>query len=223
MSFTQKSIDFLVENHLQNSRLWFNEHKADYSEYVLKPMQELVTALTPGMLKIDSEFITEPKVDKTISRIYRDTRFSKDKSLYRNNCWLTFMREKKLYMGMPAFWFEINPTGFGYGMGYYLASPQTMASIRKMICEDDELFGTAWAEFKKQAKFTLEGELYKKTKYPDKPEDLRNILDRKSISFNRYSPDFSSLFSDCLADELIRDYRLLAPMYDFFCAAEMRK
>lgn len=223
MAFSEKSLDFLCENRLQNSKLWFEEHKPDYTEHVLSPMQELVRTLTPTMLSIDSGFITEPRVDKTISRIYRDTRFSKDKSLYRDNCWFTFMREKKLYMGLPAYWFEINPAGFGYGMGYYQASGTSMESIRKMALSGDKLFKKAWSAYKAQSLFSLEGDLYKKTRHPEQPEELRNFLDRKSVSFNCYSSDFKMLFSDELPDVLKHGYEILKPIYQFLCAAELTR
>ncbi len=66
---------FLFENRLNNSREWFEAHKEDYRRLVLEPLQELVRALTPCALKIDGEFVTEPRVDRTICRIRRDAVF----------------------------------------------------------------------------------------------------------------------------------------------------
>lgn len=83
MPISKETLDFLVENRLQNSRDWFHDHKKVYQEVVLAPLIELVEKLTPVMWEIDPLFITTPKVCKTISRIYRDTRYTKDKSLYR--------------------------------------------------------------------------------------------------------------------------------------------
>ncbi len=223
MPFTQEGLDFLVENRLRDSREWFRENKPRYQELVVKPMAELVEALAPAMLKIDPGFITEPRVDRTISRIYRDVRFSHDKAIFRENIWLCFMREKKLYMGLPAYYFEITPSGFSYGMGYYQASPQSVQAIRTMIMGDEPAYKAAYKAYKGQSTFTLHGDLYKKTRHPDQPEEKRDWLDRKSLSFNAESDDFTLLFSDKLAHTLEDGFKKLAPVYHFLVAAESRK
>ena len=223
MPFTQASIDFLVENRMRDSREWFAEHKGRYKAVLLEPLVELVTRLAQPMLKIDPQLITEPRVDKTLSRIYRDTRFSKDKSLYRDNMWMVFMREKKLYEGPPAFYFDMGPNGFSYGMGYYQASAQTMAAVREMAARREPQFERADAAYLGQALFAMEGDFFKRARYPDATERQRDWLERKSLSFNRHSQDFSALFSDGLADLLLEGYRALAPIYEFLCEAEARR
>ena len=223
MPFSQKTIDFLVENKIHDSREWYQEHKDLYREFLLEPFTELVARLSPAMLKIDPQFITEPRVDRTLSRIYRDTRFSKDKSLYRDNMWMVFMREKKLYEGLPAFYFDFSPQGFSYGMGYYQASVASMDAIRQMALDNAAPFKKADKVFRKQDIFRMEGEAYKRSKYPDQPPEKREWLDKKNISFNCHSTDVDLLFSDSLADALMDGYMLLAPIYDFLCLAERKR
>ena len=223
MPFSWSTIEFLVENRLQDSREWYKENKERYSKVVLEPLIELVELLTPGMLKIDSQFITEPRVDRTISRIYRDTRFSKDKMLYRDNMWIVFMREKKLYEGLPAFYFDLTPKGFSYGMGYYQASTASMDAIRRLIIGEAPLFKKADKAFRNQKVFEMEGDSYKKSRHPDMPEHLRQWLDKKSISLNHHNDNVDLMFSNKLADELLAGFRLLAPIYDFLCLAEVQK
>ena len=84
MPITEKTLDFLSENRQRNDRNRFHENKSAYMNDVLVPLIELVNELAPIMLEIDPCFETSPKAGKTISRIYRDTRFSRDKSLYRD-------------------------------------------------------------------------------------------------------------------------------------------
>ena len=223
MPITQKTLDFLVENRLQDSRAWYQAHKEAYQEHVLAPLRALVEEITPGMLLIDPQLITEAKVDRTISRVYRDTRFSKDKTLYRDNCWIVFMRDKKLYGGPPAFYFDMGPGGFSYGCGYYMASPASLQCIRELILRREPAFQEALAAFEGQKLFSLEGEMYKRTRHPDKPEELRRWLDRKGFSLNCHSGDFELLFSDALPGVLLEGFRILAPIYRFFCAAEERR
>ena len=90
--FSQKTLDFLFENRLHDSREWFAQHKKEYQELVIQPLRQLVMDLSPTMLELDPEFNTEPKVDKTICRVWRDTRYTKDPSLYRDHMWILFKR-----------------------------------------------------------------------------------------------------------------------------------
>lgn len=83
MPLSRETLEFLFENHLQDSKAWFDAHRDVYQRAVLEPMQELSDALAPEMLKIDPQFVTQAKVGKTISRLRRDTRFTHDPSLYR--------------------------------------------------------------------------------------------------------------------------------------------
>jgi len=184
---------------------------------------ELVTILAPVMLSIDDLLICEPKVDKTISRIYRDTRFSKDKSFYRDHMWCSFKRDKKLFPGFPEFFFDLSPVGFCYGFGYYAAGADSMNSIKELILSGDKDFEKVLKSSEKQDVFVMEGECYKRSKYPDKPADLRAWLDRKSIYFIHNSEDFKLLFSEKLAGMLAEDYKILEPVYRFILKAELRK
>ena len=223
MPFSIKTLDFLSENRMRNNKAWFNEHKSDYQNLVLAPFVELVEKLAPTMLEMDSLLICEPKVDKCISRIYRDTRFSKDKSFYRDVMWCFFMRIKKLTGGQPGFFFELSQAGFRYGCGYYMAATDTMDSMRELILNDDKDFQKALKTFEKQSVFGMEGESYKKSRHPQSPENLRNWLDRKTICFIHNSKDFDLLFSDKLPDKIAEDFQRIKPIYQFLMKCEERK
>ena len=222
MPFSNDSINFLFENRVMDSRVWFAEHREDYDRLALEPLRELVTALTPTMLSIDPLFICEPKVDRSISRIYRDTRFSHDKSIFRDIMWCVFIRDKKLYNGLPGFWFEFSPKGFRYGCGYYQASSEVMEVMRNMILADDKTYKAALKAYKKQAVFQLADTKFKRSRYPGQPEEKREWLDQRSLDFLAESDDFDLLFSDAFAEKLASDFKLLIPMYDFMTAAEVR-
>ena len=100
-TFCQRTLDFLYFNNKHNSKAWYAEHKEDFKQYLYAPFCNLVTQMTPDMLRIDSDFIVEPK--SVISRLYKDLRFAKDKtSLYRDCMWLTFMRDKNQMTVCPG-------------------------------------------------------------------------------------------------------------------------
>lgn len=215
MPFTQKTLDFMFENRLHDSRAWFEEHKDVYKQNVLRPLCELTEQLAGAMLKIDDQFVTEPRVDKTICRIRRDTRYSRDKSLYRDHMWIIFKRGKMHGTEVPGFYFEVNGAGFEYGCGFYQASTGYMSTMRSLILEKDDAFFKAQAAFEKQSVFHIEGICYKRPHYPQHEEPLRQWLERRNICLVADSGDFDLLFSDRLAKRLITDFQQIAPVYDF--------
>lgn len=226
MSFdglNRHTIDFLVENRLQNSKVWFEEHRREYQDFVLTPLVELVQALTPTMLKIDPLFTVEPKVNKSIARIYRDVRFSRDKLLYREEMWITFMRNKKFWQGLPGYYFVFGPSGFACGVGYYETSRESLDAFRSIVLSRDRSFLAMREAYEGQDLFRVSAERYKRTKYPDEPAEIREWLDLKNINFEYASKDFDLLYSPRLADFLGDAFIKLKPMYDFICTVEERK
>lgn len=213
--FSAKTLDFLFENRLHDSREWFEEHKEDYRRLVLLPLQELVQELAPHMLEIDSELTTDPRVDRTICRIRRDTRYSHDKSLYRENMWIVFKRGKMHGTEVPGIHFELSGEGFNYGCGFYHASTSYMQTMRRLILDGDKTFQKARRAFEKQSLFKMEGDCFKRLHYPDQPKNLQLWLERRNIAFVSESKDFELLFSGRLGAKLTEDFKLLAPIYRF--------
>lgn len=220
---TEKMIGFLAENRYRNSKEWFLEHKDIYISDVLDPLCGIVKELTPLMLSVDPNMICEPRVDKTISRIYRDTRFSNDRSLYRDEVWISFTRDRKRFPAFPQFFLYITPRKFAYGCGYYAASSESMKSIRAAILSRRPEFSAALECLERNKQFVLSGEKYKKDKFPSEPERCKNWLNRKSVCAMTESTDFDLLFAPDLTDRLCRDFEKLEPLYGFLVYAEENK
>ncbi len=154
--FSPRTLNFLKDLKSNNSKAWFEAHKKDYQSYLPDPLRNLVRYLSKFMLAIDPYLMTIPAINKTISRIYRDTRFSKDKSLFKNVMWITFKRTCKDWKDAPAYFFEISPDFYRYGMGFYSASKSTMDRFREMIDEKPEEFLQVISFYSKQRIFVLE-------------------------------------------------------------------
>ncbi len=217
MPISEKTLEFLWENRIKNSREWYIEHKGDFQNFVLAPMMELVEKLEKPLHEIDPQLIVVPKVGKSISRVHRDIRFSKDKTLYRDVMWCVFGRDKKKFHS-PVFFMEYSPRGFQYGCGYYHAPAQQMQALRKMILNQDKRFLEAKKAFEKQNIFQLQGEEYKRNRFEDQPEDLQQWLNKKNISFIKQSNDFQQLYDEKLFQRLIEGFDILAPLYHMLIA-----
>lgn len=217
--FTQAGLNFLQDAWINNSKAWFDEHRAIYDNDLVKPFRLLVEQLTPAMLKIDEWFETRPAIGKTISRIHRDTRFSKDKSLYRSRLWLTFKRPNRDWKEAPAYFFEISPDCYRYGLGYYCASKQTMDIFREEILNDTEKFLKVIRCVKKP--FELVGETYKRPLIKD--EKISTWYNRKNLAVMVTNNHIEDVLDGSLADKLAKDFKQLLPLYDYLMRVEMIK
>lgn len=220
MPFSLESITFLYENHQQNNRRWYQDHKLEYQRDVLAPMRELVVELTPTLHKIDKEIYCDPK--RVVSRLFRDLRYCKDKTIFHQNVWATFMRRSETkFHGFPAFYFEISPNNFNYGCGFYQPETSVLNALRTMILKKDRVFEKALKAFELQDLFQLTGESYKRDHYPDQKENRKNWLNRRDLCLVAKSEDFDLLFSSKLAQKIAEDFQKLVPVYRFFFKAGM--
>ena len=217
MPFSEATLDFMALNRVMNSREWFHEHRNEYLSLVVEPIAELVEDMAPEMWKIDPSLIIIPKVGKSISRIWRDTRRGPELPIYRDVMWITLLRAK--YEGYPSFWFEFSPRRLRWGCGWYQTDPAIMDCIRGMILSHDPDWRAALAAFEAQKVFRLDDERYKRSRHPDAPENERAWLDQKSLCLTHEETKLDRLYSDKLAAALTRDFRRIAPVYEFFLKA----
>lgn len=213
--FSKDTIKFLGDLRSNNNKPWFEAHKGEYERSVLEPLQNLVKEVGPFMLTIDPDFETRPRVDKTISRIYRDTRFSHDKSPFKNTMWITFRRPIKDWKNAPAYFLEISPDSYRYGMGFYSATKETMGRLRRIIDEKPKEFLKAVSFYPKQRDFVVEGEKYKRVLNSGISEEMQEWHQRKNLYLVCNRDIDERFFSRELVDDLISGFRLLAPFYHY--------
>lgn len=217
--FSPNTLDFLSENRFQNSREWYRAHKAEYNAFVHVPLVEMVEALAPTLEQIDSRIITEPKTDKTISRIYRDMRRAHG-DFYREEMWLSFKRDKHMFPRYPEFFFVFSPRGFFYGCGYYATPSDTMQCLRQMVVEDHPTYLAAQQVADNEPGFSLSGDVYKRSRFPDQPPKKRAWLDRRDICFMHSGDPITDLFAPDLAEKLASAFWRIKPVYDLCLQAE---
>lgn len=212
--FSEKTVDYLNELKFNNNKQWFEENRDKYRKYLIEPMKELVNELAPFMMSIDPLLEVTPK--KSISRINRDIRFSRDKSPYRSNMWISFKRVYKDWKNEPVYFFEIFPDYYRYGMGFYNIPRDTLYKLRGLIDEDNKEFRKIHSIYKKQSIFTIEGDKYKRIINPDLPDELKDWYQRKEICLICNREIDNKLFSKELADDLVYGFKVLEPIYSFF-------
>lgn len=218
MPFTPNAPQFLAENYTRNDKEWFREHKDIYDKEVLTPMREIIEQLTPLMGKIDDKIVCSPK---KISRIYRDVRLIRDGMFFKQSIWFSLMRPKEeRFVSKPEFFFWISPDDFGWGCGYYHIPTPVMECVRRLIVARDKTAEAAIKAFEKQGNFVMDGDMYKRDKFPDEPERYKNWLNRKNLAVYFQSDDADLFFSDTLGERINRDFEQIAPVYELMIKAE---
>lgn len=219
MTFTPEALDFLVENQFHDSRSWYHEHKQDYKKLVIAPFVELIDSLQPAFEQIDSRIQCDPR---KISRLYRDARRCRGKSIFRDCVWCSFHPGSDKENPLPGFYFEISPRGFDFGCGYYMMPSEVRDELRAMILSHDPLFLEALRAYESQKTFLLYGELYKRNHYPEAPANEADWLNRKCLGMSSFSQNFELMFSDRLAAYLSEQFLSLRPFWRLLIEAEER-
>jgi len=215
--FTPKTLAYLAGLEANNNKEWFDAHKDDYQTRLLAPFRALAADLGPTMLAIDPAIEVAPAVGKTLSRMNRDVRFSRDKSPYRPRMWLGFKRPFKDWSQRPAFYFELEPHAISFGMGFYSAAKNTMDRLRTIIEHYPDRFRAQVAFLSGQSIFAVDGERYKRTRNPALPDDLQAWNQWKSFYLVSSRGHDDRIFTPELAGTLREAFTLAAPFYRFLC------
>ncbi|HPF50675.1 MAG TPA: DUF2461 domain-containing protein [Draconibacterium sp.] len=213
--FSETGIVFLKDLAANNKKEWFEQNRHVYEEYILTPLKQLATDLQLTLKSIDTEIETTPAINKTISKIYRDTRFSSDKSPFRTIQWLSFKRPAKTWGNVPEFYFYFTPEKYEYGMGFYSATPQNMERIRSTILYYPEKFEQIIDAYRAQDVFVLEGESYKKAVPNSLPEKFQEWIQKKNLYLKCEKEMDENFFSVGLKEVLEKAITTNVELYQF--------
>ena len=180
---TPALFDFLRELGANNERPWFEENKARYRAEVRDPMLDFIQAFAEPLAEISPHFRADPRANGgSLFRIYRDTRFSKDKTPYKTNVGAHFRHEAGKDAHAPGFYLHLEPGMCFAGCGVWHPDSPTLGRIRDAIVEKPEEWTriTTGADFCRI--FRLAGEALKRPPRGYDPEHpLIEDLKRKDF------------------------------------------
>ena len=177
--FGGDTLGFLERLASNNNRDWFGEHKGEYEALVLEPALDFITAMGPVLANISDCFEAIPKRQGgSLMRVYRDTRFSKDKTPYKTNIGIQFRHQAGKDVHAPGYYLHIDPDQVFLGVGMWRPDGPSLANIRQAIDESPETWKKATGARGLHKRFEFQGESLKRPPrgYPqDHPllEDLK--------------------------------------------------
>jgi uncharacterized protein (TIGR02453 family) len=131
--FPSRGREFLRDIAKNNNKEWFEAHKADYENYVREPMRMLVEDVNSKLKRFAPEYVADPK---KISRIYRDTRFSKDKSPYRTDITIVFPKLGKEKHEVAGYFLSVSASKIEVLGGAYMPGPAELSRLRQAVAKD---------------------------------------------------------------------------------------
>lgn len=172
-----------------NNKEWFTANKDRFEADVQAPLLEFVTAMQPRLAKVSKHLVAVPKKSGgSLTRIYRDTRFSKDKKPYNTYMAMRFYHELGNKASAPRFYIHVDGTRAGIAAGCWQPDSPALSRIRTAIVEN----GSGWTRVKNDKKQAAawEGLSGDSLKRPPKGFDAESphIEDLKRKDFILYSP-----------------------------------
>ncbi len=174
---------FLKKLTANNNREWFQENKPMYEQQLLAPCQAFIRAFGPHLKRVSPFFIADDRrMGGSLMRIYRDTRFGKDKTPYKTNVGIQFRHEMGKDVHCPGFYVHIAPGECFLGAGIWHPDAPALKKIRQAIDKEP----TKWKRTRDQKKFRSHFDLVGdslKTAPRDYPKDHPLIEDLRRKDF----------------------------------------
>ena len=211
--FPEETIQFFLDIRFHNSISYFEENRERFRQDVQAPFYTFIEELAPAMRKIDPQMELRPY--KCLSRIRRDTRFTKDKSPYRDHLWVQFHRAGEPREGGLFYWFELGPTWMDWGVGLWGENRPVMDLLRRQMAAQPQRFQDILDSCDLPGHhFSMGTNSYKRMAVPEQiPPSLRPLYTARSVYFSREDAPLKWAFDARLTDRVLKDYRALAPAY----------
>ncbi|MCR9294199.1 MAG: DUF2461 domain-containing protein [bacterium] len=218
--FPKDTLRFLAALERNNDRQWFAENKSRYEAAFLEPSLELIRSMEKPLAKTAPLLVADAKKSGgSLMRIYRDTRFSSDKTPYKTNIGIHFRHASGKDVHAPGVYLHIANDGCFLGAGIWRAPSDALRAIRQYMCEHPD----EWKRVAGNKNFRENFSLYDdrlRTAPRGFPKDHPLVEDLKLKSFIGTAPlsaeDISSPLLSSRLQQLIRQAR---PLMNFLCTA----
>jgi uncharacterized protein (TIGR02453 family) len=212
--FSEETLAFLRELPKNNNKEWFDTNKVTYKKEVETPFKTFISDLINGLQPYIPELYVEAK--QCVFRIYKDVRFSKDKTPYKNHVSAMISKGGRKDKTTPGAYIQFSGDDIRLYSGCFELTPKQCEQIRMSIYKNpdsfnaiinDPLFVKTFGE--------VRGEKYKKIRSPYlKSAEIQPLLLNKSFYYyKKYKPE--SALSSELLETVVNDYRQAIQINEF--------
>jgi uncharacterized protein (TIGR02453 family) len=208
-----EAIAFLRNLAKHNDRDWFAPRKAQFEAQLKEPMLAIVRKITDAMIDFAPSHVRP--AEKSLFRIYRDTRFSHDKRPYKTHVAAWWSHQGLEKTSGAGYYFQVSPKGVVIAAGAYMPEKEQLAAIRNWLLDNHEAFRKILKKPAVRKTFSeFEGEaLTRPPKGFPADHPAMDLIRCKQWGLSTVLPAGSALRKD-FAKVLIKHFKLLAPMVD---------
>lgn len=214
--FNKKTLTFFQQLAKNNNKEWFDAHKADFEANVMTPARAFVSAMGAKLKAIAPKINADPRVNKSLFRLNRDTRFSKDKTPYKTHLGIWLWEGESKRMDSSGFYFHLEPPNIMLGVGMHCLPKEMIPAFRNAIVDPKKgpALAKALATVSKNPLYQMQTPRYKKVPRGYDPEHkLADLLkyDGMTLSFSAKVPE--EFFGPGLVDWCYPHYKEMAPLH----------
>lgn len=212
--FSPDAISFLRALKRNNRREWFQPRKEKYEALIKAPMLEMVAALNEELIRFAPDYVTPP--EKAVYRIYRDTRFSPDKTPYKTHIAAIFPRHSAVKREGAVFYLHFTDKEVLAFAGVYSPDRDELLAYRALLQEHhSELQEILSNKTLRKAVGTLQGEQLSRMPKGFPVDHPAEGLLRQKQWYLESTLDIKLLTSSRLVPELAKRFALMAPLVEF--------
>ena len=223
--FSEQCVKFWRDLPNHNDKRWFENHRDDYEQYVMAPCRSFILAMGEALQTIAPKIHADPRVNKSIFKINRDYRFSKDKSPYKTHMGLWFWEGQLPRMECSGFYFHLEPPLLILGSGIYLFSKPALEEYRRSVMDAKQgaALSKAIDQVRKKGDYSMGPQFFKKTPRGYDPGHKRaDLLLYNALYMGTESTMPSAFYSADLVDYCMERYQALLPLHKWLLAMTER-
>jgi uncharacterized protein (TIGR02453 family) len=217
---SRELFSFMRELRDNNDREWFKANRQRYEAAVQEPALDFIAGFAPHLNAISPHFVADARpVGGSLFRIYRDTRFSRDKTPYKTHTGIQFRHERGKDAHAPGFYLHLEPRSVFVAAGIWRPDRETLGRIRDAIAEEPKTWSSAVRASCSGNPFRLSGDSLKRPPAGyDREHPLIDDLKRKDFILVG-DLDEKTVVARDFSQTLAELFRTTTPVVRFLCRA----
>ncbi len=216
--FSAETVFFLKNLKENNNREWFLARKKDYNKKVLKPANSLVVEMGELLQKVSPGINADPRVNRSITRIYRDTRYSNAENPYKSYLGIWFWQGSRKVHESPGYYFELRPDELYLSAGIRRFNRKTLHCYREAVADkkSGEKLLTIIEKIREKSEYQLSKEYFKQMPEGYDIEGKRRELIRyNSLLISTVMPIPPELYNRNLLKYVFQIYKDFSPIQNW--------
>ena len=219
--FPKEMMAFFNELQKNNDKAWFEAHKKAYETQVKRPSEDFVVTMGEKLKQLAPRIMAVPKVNQSLFRINRDTRFSNDKSPYKTNLGIWFWEGNRKRMDCSGFYFHLGDGILMLGAGMYIFGKGTLTRYREAVI--DKRLGPqlkkAVTDISRKG-YAIHGRHYKRVPQGfDASHELAEFLLHNGLTAMTEEKIPEKIFSDTIVDYAFSHFKNMSPLHEWLVKA----